>query len=187
MVVCDLMCGMGDCWDALSVPLAERGRVLALDLSAGMLKGAARRKTRFPNVSFELHRQDVLQNTLQDECVDCVVCGFGIKTLSDTQKEVFASEITRILKPQGTFSLIEVSVPSGWIFGRIYMAYLKWMVPVVGRAFLGNPTSYRMLGVYTEKFGDCKVMRDILARHGLQVTYDEYFFGCATGVSGMKI
>jgi demethylmenaquinone methyltransferase/2-methoxy-6-polyprenyl-1,4-benzoquinol methylase len=35
------------------------------------------------------------------------------------------------------------------------MFYLKHIIPGIGRLLLGNPENYRMLGVYTEKFGNC--------------------------------
>jgi ubiquinone/menaquinone biosynthesis C-methylase UbiE len=64
--------------------------------------------------------------------------------------------------------------------------YLKHIIPIIGWVLLGNPENYRMLGVYTEQFGDCRSMRNALARNGLRATYHEYFFGCASGVSGIK-
>lgn len=187
IVVCDLMCGMGECWDALALQLGEGGHLLALDVSIGMLKGAEKRKTKFPQLNITLLKQDALQNTLEDEYADCIICGFGLKTFSDAQKEILAAEIKRVLKPQGFFSLVEVSVPSGWLLKGLYMFYLKEIIPILGRIFLGNPDTYRMLGIYTEKFGDCRIMQNFLAQQGLQVTYHCYFYGCASGVSGVKI
>ncbi len=67
------------------------------------------------------------------------------------------------------------------------MFYLKEIIPLLGRLLLGNPENYRMLGLYTEKFRDCRTMRDLLARHGLRTTYHDYFFGCASGVSGVRV
>jgi demethylmenaquinone methyltransferase/2-methoxy-6-polyprenyl-1,4-benzoquinol methylase len=66
------------------------------------------------------------------------------------------------------------------------MLYLKHIIPIIGWVLLGNPENYRMLGVYTEQFGDCRSMRNALVRNGLRTTYHEYFFGCASGVSGIK-
>jgi ubiquinone/menaquinone biosynthesis methyltransferase len=187
MVVCDLMCGMGECWNAIALRLGERDELIGVDLSDKMLQGAVKRKAKFARLNIALQKQNALDNTLEDECVDCVICGFGVKTFSEEQKETLAAEIRRILKPQGTFSLIEVSVPSGWILKALYMFYLKHIIPIIGRLLLGNPENYRMLGVYTEKFGNCKTIRDILARQGLRVRYHIYFFGCASGVSGVKV
>jgi len=40
MVVCDLMCGMGECWPGLGRLLRGRGRILGVDFSRQMLHGA---------------------------------------------------------------------------------------------------------------------------------------------------
>lgn len=189
MTVCDLMCGAGECWDAISLHLANSGgrpggRLLALDFSGGMLRKAKKRK--LPGLDVTIRKQDALASSLEDGCADRIVCGFGVKTLSGEQKETFASEVARVLKSGGAFSLVEVSVPRVGPLKILYMFYLKEVVPLVGRMLLGNPENYRMLGVYTEEFGECPGSRRILERHGLRTTYHEHFFGCASGVSGTK-
>jgi ubiquinone/menaquinone biosynthesis methyltransferase len=185
MTVCDLMCGVGECWEAVSARLTG-GHLVALDFSDGMLRLAERRRAHLPDIDITLRQEDALASSLGEGCADRIVCGFGVKTLSDEQKEVFASEVARLLRPGGVFSLVEVSVPRGrWLRG-LYMLYLKHIIPIIGWVLLGNPENYRMLGVYTEQFGDCQRMRDALVRNGLRATYHEYFFGCASGVSGSK-
>ena len=186
MTVCDLMCGMGECWAAFASSLGPNGHVIAVDMSQGMLNGAARRKARFPHLNIQLLKQNVLESTLADACADTVICSFGLKTLADGQKEMLAAEIKRLLKPGGTFALVEISVPNGWIFKNLYMFYLKRLIPLIGRLLLGNPDNYRMLGIYTEQFGDCWRMMTALVNQGLQVEYHQYFYGCATGISGVK-
>lgn len=185
MIVCDLMCGAGECWGPIDARLAG-GRLLALDFSDGMLRAARKRRRRLSKLSVTLLREDALRNTMREGCVDRIVCGFGIKTLSEEQREAFASEVSRLLKPGGRFSLVEVSVPRARALRGLYMFYLKRVIPIIGRLLLGNPENYRMLGVYTERFEDCRAMRDALARGGLQASYHDYFFGCASGVSGIK-
>jgi demethylmenaquinone methyltransferase/2-methoxy-6-polyprenyl-1,4-benzoquinol methylase len=66
------------------------------------------------------------------------------------------------------------------------MFYLKRMIPLIGRAFLGNPDCYRMLGAYTEAFGSVEHFAVCLERAGIEVTTASYFLGCATGVRGVK-
>lgn len=186
MVVCDLMCGMGECWPEISRELPTGGRIVALDISGGMLRGTGRRQKNLRNLDVSVHRQDALESTLGDGCADRVVCGFGVRTLSEEQRQTLAAEISRILKPGGRFSLVEVSVPGVRILRRPYVVYLKKIIPLVGMLLLGNPDNYRMLGVHTEKFGNCRDLRDALARRGLRAVYREYFFGCASGVTGAK-
>jgi len=117
MTVCDLMCGVGECWEAVSAHLAG-GRLVALDFSGGMLRLAEHRRADLPDIDVTLRREDALASSLGDGYADRIVCGFGVKTLSDEQKEVFASEVARLLRPGGAFSLVEVSVPRGW-----------WLIP----------------------------------------------------------
>jgi demethylmenaquinone methyltransferase/2-methoxy-6-polyprenyl-1,4-benzoquinol methylase len=186
MTVCDLMCGMGECWSPILSSMNNQGELIAVDLSSGMLKGAKKRTAKFPAFEIKLDKQNALASTIKDVSVDCVVSAFGIKTFSDEQKTILAAEMWRILKPQGTFSLVEVSVPKGYFLKTLYMFYLKKVIPLIGLAFLGNAENYRMLGVYTEKFGNCKIMHSILEQQGFQVTYHDYFFGSATGISGIK-
>jgi ubiquinone/menaquinone biosynthesis C-methylase UbiE len=67
-----------------------------------------------------------------------------------------------------------------------YMFYLKWVIPLIGRLLLGNPDCYRMLGVYTQAFGNATHFAGCLRKAGLEVDPVSYFFGCATGVRGRK-
>lgn len=186
MVVCDLMCGMGECWSSIAPYLAPHGRLISLDLSQAMLQGAKKQTAKYPQLDIQIIKDNALTNQLPDESVDYVICGFGLKTFTPEQQDVLAAQIQRILKPQGRFSLIEVSVPTGWLFQGLYMFYLKKVIPLVGGILLGNPENYRMLGIYTENFKNCQHMRSVLSHHGLEVSYHPYFYGCATGVSGFK-
>jgi demethylmenaquinone methyltransferase/2-methoxy-6-polyprenyl-1,4-benzoquinol methylase len=43
-----------------------------------------------------------------------------------------------------------------------------------------------MLWKYTTQFKNCKEVQSIFEKNNLEVKYHSYFFGCATGVSGMK-
>lgn len=186
-LVCDLMCGMGECWGAITRHLGLNDILIAQDFSQGMLQGARCKSARFHGDRIFLIQQNALNNALKDESVDTVICGFGVKTLSSNQLYLLVNEVERVLKPGGTFAFIEVSVPEGWIFEKIYMQYLKQIVPIMGKLLLGNPENYRMLGEYTERFRNCQGLCSLLAQRGLRVRYDEYFYGCATGISGMKI
>lgn len=60
------------------------------------------------------------------------------------------------------------------------------MIPLVGRLLLGDPACYRMLGAYTEAFGDASHFAECLRHEGLEVAEASFFFGCATGVRGVK-
>lgn len=95
-------------------------------------------------------------------------------------------ETKRILKPGGKFSFVEVSKPESFILKLFYGFYLGNIIPILGRLFQGDPTSYEMLWQYTEKFVNAKSVTEIFQTVGLTANYNSYFFGCASGFSGYK-
>ncbi len=183
--VLDEMTGMGEGWPYLARRLGPGGRIVAIDLSAGMLAHAEARRHRV-STSVEVRQGDALETGLPDGSVDAVLCLFGLKTLSPTQQAAFATEIARVLRPGGCASLIEVSVPPAMLLRVPYLFYLKHVIPVLGRLLLGNPNSYRLLGIYTERFVDARPMAAALAGSGLEAEFVSSFFGCASGVVARK-
>lgn len=183
--VIDLLTGMGECWDGIrnNFPNAI---ITALDFSDKMLARAENRNRKKFNNKILISNQNLLSNNLPSLFYDVVVCSFGLKTFSKEQLYSIASETFRILKPGGYFSFVEVSKPKNKILLALYRFYLKFIIPVFGKLFLGNPEEYKMLWLYTEKFENALSVRDIFANAGLHAKYDSYFFGCATGLSGKK-
>ena len=186
MVVYDLMSGMGECWPTIARRVGSSGRIVGLDFSSAMVSGSEPTRRRLTNHTVEMLEEDVLRNSIPDSAADCVVSAFGLKTFSSEQLSKLAGEIARILRPGGTFTLLEISVPGPTLLRTPYMFYLKRCIPIIGTLFLGNPDNYRMLGVYTEAFQNCTNMVSLLRRHELKVELRRLFFGCATMVRGQK-
>ena len=186
MTVYDLMTGMGECWQPIRQQLHDQGYLVALDFSSEMCHRARRHAAEFQPLSVQVVEEDVLRNTLETASADCTVSTFGLKTFSDEQKVVLAQEIARLLRPGGSFSLLEISVPSLPLLRLPYVFYLKYVIPLIGKLLLGNPNNYRLLGVYTKRFGNCHTMAACLRAAGLHVEYKQFFFGCATALVGRK-
>jgi ubiquinone/menaquinone biosynthesis methyltransferase len=185
-VVFDLMSGMGECWGLI----LSRGRrvecITGVDISAEMNRRAAVNLVKRPAWPVELRQENILQNSIPSDSADVLVSAFGLKTFSEQQLERLAAEMSRILKPGGQVAVIEISTPKPWLLRVPYLFYLKWVIPVIGALFMGNPDTYSMLGRYCSNFGTCLSFHEKLRKAGLEVTYREYFFGCATGVVGRK-
>jgi demethylmenaquinone methyltransferase/2-methoxy-6-polyprenyl-1,4-benzoquinol methylase len=186
MQVYDLMTGMGECWNLINRQLQNTGKLVAVDISEQMCVRAREQQRLMPSLSIELMNEDVLDNPLPDHSADCIISCFGLKTFSDDQKQVVAEEISRMLRPGGSFSLLEISVPSNPMLRTPYMWYLNRCIPVTGKLLLGNPDNYRLLGTYTERFQNCRLMKQHLECAGLNAEYRELFFGCATALFGTK-
>jgi len=185
-VVVDLMTGMGECWKYILKKANNDSQLIGLDFSSGMINRAEKRKEKFKEAKIELLKENVFDNSIEKEVADYVISGFGLKTFNDEQLVKLANEIDRILKSNGKFSLIDVSIPKIGFLKPFYMFYLKKVIPIFGKIFLGNPETYKMLGVYTEEFGNSQNVYDIFKRNNFEVQYVEYFFGCASGIKGMK-
>jgi demethylmenaquinone methyltransferase/2-methoxy-6-polyprenyl-1,4-benzoquinol methylase len=183
--VYDLMSGMGECWPRINTHLQGCGTLVGLDISPVMCSRAKSQAERV-EVPTSVVRADVLANTLPTASADRVVSAFGLKTFSPAQRETLAREVARVLKPGGRFSFLEISVPPAMGLQIPYLFYLRAIIPGIGRLFLGNPANYRLLGVYTTRFGTSRSFGQRLAAQGLHVQYRRFFFGCATGVTGYK-
>ena len=185
-IVADFMTGMGESWEFTLERMEGEKRLLAIDYSQGMLRFAYEKKERKQLTQVEILKEDALQSSLEDQSLDGLISTFGLKTFSESQIHRLADEIMRILKPGGSFSFIEVSCPKVPILRPLYMFYLKRIIPILGKLFLGNPENYRMLGIYTESFGNSRKVFEIFREKGFEVSYVNYFYGCASGIFGSK-
>jgi demethylmenaquinone methyltransferase/2-methoxy-6-polyprenyl-1,4-benzoquinol methylase len=180
--VVDLMSGMNELSHSISQCADCSLRVTAIDFSPEMLRRA---RTNFP-FPVKTHLEDIFTWGFPPGAADIVLSSFGLKTFDRDQQALLAERIATLLCPGGTFSFVEISVPPARFLRLFYFFYLNHVVPWIGRLFLGNPTNYRMLGVYTREFGSCRYFAECLRQQGLQVKEVSYFFGCATGVTGSK-
>jgi demethylmenaquinone methyltransferase/2-methoxy-6-polyprenyl-1,4-benzoquinol methylase len=184
--IIDLLTGMGETWNATKKKFPN-SKLTVLDFSIGMLKYAKEKSELKFNNEITILEQDVLNNQLPNNHYDYVTCAFGLKTFNDEQLQVLALETKRILKQGGQFSFIEVSKPDNKFLRLIYKFYLGKLIPILGQLLLGNPEEYKMLWLYTNKFNNAKKAADIFAQTGLITNYSSYFYGCASGFSGVKI
>jgi demethylmenaquinone methyltransferase/2-methoxy-6-polyprenyl-1,4-benzoquinol methylase len=180
--VVDLMSGMGELWRSLARELSPSSRLIGVDLSPEM----ARRTPRDWPFSTEVSVADVLAEGQPTAIADVVVSSFGLKTFNPEQQRRLAYTVAQILKPGGAFSFIEISIPSSAPLRALYAFYLRYLIPVIGRMFLGNPDCYRMLWVYASTFRNAAGFGEYLKEAGLEVELVSHFFGCATGARGIK-
>lgn len=183
--IIDLLTGMGETWNSVKHKFPNSS-LSSLDFSQEMLKRAKLKSEKHYNNEIELIENDVLQNNLSTNKYDIVICAFGLKTFDIEQLETLAKQTKRILKPGGKFSFVEVSKPNNRILKFLYKLYIGKIIPIIGKLLLGNPREYKMLWKYTEKFENAKKASEIFNKNGLKSEFKSYFYGCATGFSGIK-
>lgn len=182
----DLMAGTGEVWPHLLKRHPDIGSITAVDISSGMHARAMDRLHRHRAHKIDFIEDNVLESTLPEANADFVISTFGLKTFNPAQHERLADLIARTLKPGGRFALIEASDPKGWWLRPLYLFHLKGVLPWVERLFLRGAQDFMMIGTYSTNFGNAAGVARMLKERGLEVTYTEFFFGCATAVSGRK-
>jgi demethylmenaquinone methyltransferase/2-methoxy-6-polyprenyl-1,4-benzoquinol methylase len=182
----DLMAGTGEAWPYLLRRRANIASITAVDISSEMIRRALDRLHRSRLDKIKLIEVDVLKNSLAAESADFVISTFGLKTFNQSQQRHLATELARVLRRGGVFSLIEASDPKGWVLHGLYRFYLSRVLPLVEKIVLKGAQDFSMIGVYTRNFGDCRFIAQCLVEQGVEVEFKVFFFGCATGVVGRK-
>lgn len=173
----DLMCGGAEAALLLRDLLPERSTIVAYDFCPEMCRLAEASATRKnADISVELH--DVLSIPSEAK-YDRIVCSFGLKTLSDEQLQAFARRIESWLRPGGISAFVEIGVPRGILLRWPFLAYLRHVIPLLGRIAQRNAECYRWLAVYTEGFGARDRFSSQLQDAGLACDQKSLFFGCA--------
>ena len=133
-VVMDVCCGTGD----VAFALAARGaEVTGLDFSAPMLQ-VARHRNRVGRVRFV--EGDALRLPCADASVDVVTVAFGLRNVADVDRAL--AEWMRVLRPGGRLLVLEFGRPSNPAWDALYLAYLRWFVPLFGSVFLGDADTH---------------------------------------------
>lgn len=179
--ILDMMSGMGELWNSIK---QKPKQVVGLDISPVMNSKALENSKQY-DFPIKVIQQNILDNELGNESFDLVTSSFGLKTFNEEQLKKLAKEVSRILKSGGAFCFVEISKPNS-LLKLPYLFYLKVIIPLIGWLFMGNDNSYRFLGTYCSKFQDCHYFKTLLEEEGLKVNFHSFFFGCATGVSGLK-
>lgn len=183
--VIDLMTGMGELFSQINKFLGPKGQLMAVDFSSAMCK-KARGNAKLLNLQITVLEADVLTFEFENSSADVVTSSFGLKTFSDFQLKDLAKTTFDVLKPGGQFSFVEISVPKIKPLKVFYLFYLKIIIPLLGKIFLGNPENYRQLGIYTVSFGSCTKAEKYFRDSGLDTKIESFFWGCATCISGSK-
>lgn len=185
-IIVDLMAGTGEAWPYLLRRFPDLETVTALDISHRMHLQAVERLHGHYADRITHIEADALQSDLNADYADLLISTFGLKTFNAKQQTDLARQIARILKPGGSFALIEASDPKGWALRPIYRLYLDKLLPMVERYILRGANDFSMIGTYTRNFSDSTHMAKALAEAGLNVEFKKHFFGCATSVAGTK-
>ncbi|MBL8214626.1 MAG: bifunctional demethylmenaquinone methyltransferase/2-methoxy-6-polyprenyl-1,4-benzoquinol methylase UbiE [Bryobacterales bacterium] len=171
--VLDLCCGTGDMLIAMEQE-AQR-KLYGSDFCHPMLT-AAREKLGARQMRSQVVEGDALRLAFRDGTFDLVTVAFGVRNFANYAKGF--GEIRRVLKPGGTFAILEFSHPPNPLIRWGNNVYCNKLLPVVGGLISGSRKAYSYLPSSVSKFPDAGQLSQILRDSGFQqVTYQHMTFG----------
>ncbi|MGB5782003.1 MAG: bifunctional demethylmenaquinone methyltransferase/2-methoxy-6-polyprenyl-1,4-benzoquinol methylase UbiE, partial [Eudoraea sp.] len=137
--ILDIATGTGD----LAINLVKTGaeQIIGLDISRGMLEvGKKKVADKDLNTTIKMIVGDSENLPFEDGSFDAVTVAFGVRNFENLEKGL--SEIYRVLKPSGTFVVLETSVPTKSPFKQGYWFYTKNILPLIGKLFSKDRSAY---------------------------------------------
>jgi demethylmenaquinone methyltransferase/2-methoxy-6-polyprenyl-1,4-benzoquinol methylase len=185
--ILDLCTGTGDL--ALAYDRAAGGRVpiVGADFCHEMLTRAGR-KTQEQRAAgrISLLEADAQRLPFADNTFQIATVAFGLRNVTDTDRGL--AEMVRVTRPGGRVAILEFSQPRGWLLGRLYRWYFRYLLPLIGQAISrSKENAYRYLPASVLEFPDGEALAERLRSHGLeQVHWHPLTMGIATLYVGTK-
>ena len=176
--VLDIATGTGD----LAINLAETKatKIVGLDISSGMLEiGKQKINKKSLESKIEMVLGDSENMPFEDDSFDAITVAFGVRNFETLENGL--KEIYRVLKPHGTFVILETSVPTKTPFKQGYKFYTKNILPLIGKAFSKDRSAYKYLSDSASVFPYGEALNNILRNIGfINVEDFPQTFGVAT-------
>lgn len=140
--ILDLAAGTGDLAFGAARRVDGRARVIAADLTPGMMRiGQARSASgHAPARAIHWVAADAFTLPFPDRAFDRVLIGYGLRNFGEL--EACLGEIRRCLAPGGKLVALDFGHPRSHALRRFYFAYLDVTTRLVGWALHRNPEAY---------------------------------------------
>ncbi len=161
--ILDIATGTGD----LAINLAETNasRIVGLDISSGMLEvGKVKIKKKGLESKIEMVLGDSENMPFDDNTFDAITVAFGVRNFENLENGL--KEIYRVLKPNGTFVILETSVPTKSPYKQGYNFYSKNILPLIGKIFSKDRVAYKYLSESASVFPYGETLNNILRKIG---------------------
>jgi len=182
--ILDIATGTGDL--AIMLSRTKANKIIGLDISPGMLE-IGKKKVRERNLDdkIEMVLGDSEKLPFNNDFFDAITVGFGVRNFEDLEKGL--TEIFRVLKPKGTFVVLETSQPDKFPIKQGFNFYSKYIIPAIGRVFSKDKNAYNYLPESAAAFPYGKAFNNILLKTGFNTSkvYPQTF-GIATIYQAMK-
>jgi demethylmenaquinone methyltransferase/2-methoxy-6-polyprenyl-1,4-benzoquinol methylase len=176
--ILDIATGTGDL--AINLVKTSAKKIIGLDISEGMLTiGKEKIKKKNLEHKIEMILGDSEKLPFKDHTFDAITVAFGVRNFENLEKGL--SEILRVLKPNGTFVILETSVPTKFPHKQGYTIYTKYIMPTIGKLFSKDKSAYSYLSSSASVFPFGEALNNILRNIGfINVEDFPQTFGVAT-------
>jgi demethylmenaquinone methyltransferase / 2-methoxy-6-polyprenyl-1,4-benzoquinol methylase len=161
--ILDIATGTGD----LAILFAETSakEIIGLDISQGMLD-IGKKKISDKNLTSKIQMVlgDGEKIPYADNYFDVITVAYGVRNFENLEKGL--SEILRVLKPNGTFIILETSVPTKFPFKQGYYVYTNFIMPTIGKLFSKDKKAYAYLSNSAQNFPFGEALNNILRKIG---------------------
>lgn len=176
--ILDIATGTGD----LAIHLAKTNatKIIGLDISEGMLQvGRKKIEVLKLNNTIEMVFGDSENIPFDNDSFDAITVAFGVRNFENLNKGLL--EIYRVLKPGGTFVVLETSVPTKTPFKQGYNFYSTKILPTIGKLFSKDKVAYKYLSDSAASFPFGDAFNNILLKNGfINVENKPQTFGVAS-------
>ncbi|MBF0596482.1 bifunctional demethylmenaquinone methyltransferase/2-methoxy-6-polyprenyl-1,4-benzoquinol methylase UbiE [Faecalibacter rhinopitheci] len=182
--ILDIATGTGDL--AIMMAKSTDAQITGLDLSAGMLE-VGRKKVQAEGLTnrVEMIQGDSENLPFADNTFDCITVSFGVRNFENLEKGL--AEIRRILKPGGTFVILEFSYPTAFPMKQLYTFYSKYILPAIGKLISKDQSAYTYLPDSVAAFPHGEEMKNILKNvNFIQPIDKKLTFGIASIYKSLK-
>jgi demethylmenaquinone methyltransferase/2-methoxy-6-polyprenyl-1,4-benzoquinol methylase len=182
--ILDIATGTGD----LAIMLAKINseKVIGLDISEGMLEVGKKKVDQLNlNDKIEMILGDSEKLPFDDQVFDAITVGFGLRNFENLEQGL--NEIYRVLRPEGTFVVLETSQPTKFPIKQGFTFYSKYVIPTVGKLFSKDKNAYQYLPESAAAFPYGDSFNNILLKTGFNTSkvYPQTF-GIATIYQAIK-
>jgi demethylmenaquinone methyltransferase/2-methoxy-6-polyprenyl-1,4-benzoquinol methylase len=160
-VLLDIACGTGD----VAIQARKLGvkNIYGADFSHNMLRLFFKKSEWIKGHLVQMVAENI---PFKDESFNNITVAFGVRNFYNLQ-EGFDS-FHRILKPNGTATIIEFRMPSNPIIKSIYRSYFKNILPFLGGIISGDRAAYNYLPDSVEEFDEKVDIKKILNTSGFK-------------------
>lgn len=186
-VLLDLCCGTGAIAFEYLKQTQDPVKTYMLDFSEGMLACAQRQAQQYNIEHHDIHylQADAQVIPLLGNSVNCATIAYGIRNIKEPSRCI--KDVYRVLKPGGTFGVLELTQPKAPLLKFMHSFYLKNCLPLIGKLVTSNKEAYNYLCNSIHGFTPPEQLKRMMKEGGFQnIQQHSLLGGVATVLVGIK-